>query len=369
MDLDAIDIQTLIIADILGSITPEEKIQLNKLKTEYEEVRLQYEYIKKELASEGTQIAGEGYATADQLIAIAGKRKRNKIIKVFAAASTVLIVGGGLLYYMNSSMKPDSPAFVSDHVNDNIIMLTVGSRKINLESKPLENVNGFLLSSNHKTLTYTGASEIYTASTLTVPSGKDYTVILSDGSTVILNSASKLEFPMKFHGNSREVSITGEAFFKIARNTQPFIVHTPNSDVQVLGTEFNVNTYDSGTVKVALVAGSVKMNAGGNSVLLKPGRMATFAGKDITTNSFDLEDIMDWQKGIFRFPDGVTVNEIAKAVPRYSGTKLIVDQSATGKKFIGITYNRNKPIEDLLFQLNATKEITSYKQGGEIHLK
>jgi len=97
--------------------------------------------------------------------------------------------------------------------------------------------------------------------------------------------------------------------------------------------------------------------------------MSSFAGKDITINSFDLEDIMDWQNGIFRFPDGVTINEIAKAVPRYSGIKMIVDQSATGKKFIGITYNRNKPIEDLLFQLNATKEITSYKQGEEIHLK
>jgi hypothetical protein len=366
MGLDAIDIQTLIIADILGSITPEEKIQLNKLMAEDEDVRLQYEYIERELASEGTQVAGQGYATADQLIAIAGKRKRNKIVRAFAAASAVLILGGGLLYYINPSMKSDSPAFVSD----NMITLTVGGKKINLENNALEiNANGFLLHSNNKTLTYTGASNIYNASTLTVPAGKDYKVILSDGSTVILNSASTLEFPMKFHNNTREIRITGEAFFKIAKNTQPFIVHTPYSDVQVLGTEFNVNTYDSGTVKVALVEGSVKMNAGGSSVLLKPGNAATFAGKDITVDSFDQEEILDRQKGIFRFPDGVTINEIAKAIPRYSGVKLIVDQSAAGTKFVGVTYNRNKPIEKFLDQLNATKVITFYKQGEVFHLK
>jgi hypothetical protein len=366
MGLDAIDIQTLIIADILGSITPEEKIQLNKLMAEDREVRFQYEYIQKELASEGTQVAGQGYATADQLIAIAGKRKRNKIVRVFAAASAILILGGGLLYYINPSMKADSPALVSD----NMIRLTVGDKKINLETDALEmNANGFLLHSNNKTLTYTGASDTYNTSTLTVPSGKDYKVILSDGSTVILNSASTLEFPMTFHGNTREIRITGEAFFKIAKNTQPFIVHTPNSDVQVLGTEFNVNTYDSGTVKVALVEGSVKMNASGSSVLLKPGNAATFAGEEITVNPFDQEEILDRQKGIFRFPDGVTIDEIAKAIPRYSGVKLIVDQSAAGKKFLGITYNRNKPIEYFMEQLNATKEIISYKEGEVIHLK
>lgn len=367
MGLDAIDIQTLIIADILGSITPEEKIQLNQLMAEDEDVRLQYEYIQKELASEGTQVAGKGYATADQLIAIAGKRKLYKIMKrVAAAACTVLILGGGLLYYINSSMKADSPAFVGD----NKIRLTVGDKKINLENDALEmNANGFLLHSNNKTLTYTGASDTYNNSTLTVPSGKDYKVILSDGSTVILNSASILEFPMTFHGDTREIRITGEAFFKIAKNTKPFIVHTPNSDVQVLGTEFNVNTYDRGIVKVALVEGSVKMNAGGSSVLLKPGNAATFAGKDIVVNSFDQEELLDRQNGIFRFPDGVTIDEIAQAIPRYSGVQLIVDQSAAGKKFLGITYNRNKPIEYFMEQLNATKEIISYKQGEVIHLK
>jgi len=367
MSLDAIDIQTLIIADILGSITPEEKIQLNKLKEESEEVRIQYEYIRKELAPEGTQVAGESYATADQLIAIAGKRKRNKIItQVFAAASSVLIIGGGLLHFMNPSTKSDPPAFVSD----NMIRLTVGDKKINLESDALEmNANGFLLHSKNKTLTYTGASDTYNRSILTVPPGKDYKVILSDGSTVILNAASTLEFPMQFQGNTREIRITGEAFFKVAKNTHPFIVHTSNSDVQVLGTEFNVNTYDSATVKVALVEGSVKMNAGGHSVLLEPGKVATFAGKDITVDSFDQEEILDRQKGIFRFPDGVTIDEIAEAIPRYSGIKLIVDQSAAGKKFLGITYNRNKPIEYFMEQLNATKEITSYKQGEVYHLK
>jgi ferric-dicitrate binding protein FerR (iron transport regulator) len=141
------------------------------------------------------------------------------------------------------------------------------------------------------------------------------------------------------------------------------------SDVQVLGTEFNVNTYDNGIIKVALVEGSVKMNAGGNSEILQPGKVATFAGKDITVNSFNREEVLGWQKGIFKFPVGVTVDEIARVVPRYSGIKMIVDKSATGKIFKGIVYDRNKPIDELLFQITATKEITVYQQDEVIHLK
>jgi ferric-dicitrate binding protein FerR (iron transport regulator) len=253
-----------------------------------------------------------------------------------------------------------------------MITLTVGDNKsINLESDAIEmNANGFLLHNDNKTLTYSGASGTYTVSKLTVPSGKDYKVILDDGSIISLNSASTLEFPMKFHGSKREIRITGEAYLKIAKNTHPFIVHMPQgSDVQVLGTEFNVNTYDNGIIKVALVEGSVKINAGGNSEILKPGNAATFAGKGITVNIFNQQEVLDWQKGIFRFPVGVTIDEIARVVPRYSGIKMIVDKSATGKIFKGIVYNRNKPIDELLFQITATKEITSYMQDEVIHLK
>ncbi len=80
----------------------------------------------------------------------------------------------------------------------------------------------------------------------------------------------KLEFPFSFTEGSREITIFGEAYIKVAKNpSKPFIVHLPGSTVQVLGTEFNVNTYDSGIVKVSLVEGMVNFKGTGIEVRLK----------------------------------------------------------------------------------------------------
>ncbi|MGY0036742.1 FecR family protein [Pedobacter sp. NJ-S-72] len=96
-------------------------------------------------------------------------------------------------------------------------------------------------------------------STLVVPVKLDYQITLSDGTRVWLNSASSLHFPFSFSGATREVYLTGEAFFKVAKNPdQPFIVHTNQTDVKVLGTEFNVNSYNSNITMTSLVEGSVK---------------------------------------------------------------------------------------------------------------
>ncbi|HEU4555549.1 MAG TPA: FecR family protein, partial [Chitinophaga sp.] len=81
--------------------------------------------------------------------------------------------------------------------------------------------------------------------TLTVPAGNMYSITLADGSVVHLNSATILRFPFAFTGAKREVFVDGEAFFNVAPNAhQPFIVHSRRKDVQVLGTSFNINTYN-----------------------------------------------------------------------------------------------------------------------------
>jgi transmembrane sensor len=326
MDLDAIDIQTLIIADLLGSITADEKIQLNKLLSEHESVRAQYESIQQELASEGTSLTTEGYATADQLIAIAGKRKRTKMIRFFGvAASLILILGGGLLYYITYPQQYSKSILLGDN---NIITQTV------------------------------------------LPGNTPKELLLSDGTTIILAAGSTLEYPKTFRGDKREITITGEAYMKIARSTTPFTVNTGKGLIEVLGTEFNVNTYDSDPVKVALIEGSVRINTDGHSQLLKAGEMASFSGKDITVNSFNKDAVLGWQAGIFSFPAGVTLDEIAKVVSRNSNIKLIVEPSASGEIYSGVVYDRSMPISDLLNVLTKTHSIVQVTTpDGAIHLK
>ena len=369
MDINAIDIQALIIADISGSIADEEKEQLEKLMTEYPEVRNRYENIKRALASENTDAVRESHTTASQLLEMARRRKGGRTIRIFqfaAAAGMIGLIAFGGIYYWTFVKTPD---LVASQLNNNV-MLTVGDKKIDLECTTCEtNANGYALHSSNKQLTYTGAGGDQTLGTLTVPAGKSWDVVLDDGTIVSMNAASKLEFPMKFNGNKREISITGEAYLQVAKKAgQPFIVHLNNSYVQVLGTAFNVNTYDSGKVQVSLVEGSVKMNTGNDSVLLKPGNAAIYEGTALTVNSFDEDEILSWKTGMLQF-SGATIDEIVKTViPRYFNQQLVIDPSASGKKFTGVI-DRNKPLEEFLYHLTITNEITHYTDNGVIHLK
>jgi ferric-dicitrate binding protein FerR (iron transport regulator) len=369
MDLNAIDIQELIIADISGSITNEEKNRLNRLMTEYKEVRETYEHIKRELATVNTAAVRESHTSASQLIEMARKRKSGRTIRMFAIAASmtgICIILGGLPFYL-SSLK--APKQIASQTN-NQVMLMVGDKKINLECKTCEmNAKGFVLNSKDNQLTYTGANGDQTLGKLTVPAGKSYNVVLDDGTIVYMNAASSMEFPMKFNGNKREISISGEAYLKIAKRAdRPFIVRLNDSYVQVLGTEFNVNTYDKGTVKVSLVEGSVKMNAGKDSVILQAGKAADYAGDAIRVNPFDADEVLSWKSGMLKF-SGITIDEIAeKVIPRYFDEHVVIDPSAAGKKFTGVI-DRNKPLKEFLYHLTITNEITHYIDNGVIHLK
>src|SRR5690606_25037817 len=110
---------------------------------------------------------------------------------------------------------------------------------------------------------------------ISVPFKRDYKLILSDGTEVWLNSLSNLRFPFNFIGEKREVFLEGEAYFKVAKDTKPFIVHVGETDIKVLGTSFNINS-DGTQVITSLVEGSVLNSAGNESVLLKPGYQSIF---------------------------------------------------------------------------------------------
>lgn len=124
-------------------------------------------------------------------------------------------------------------------------------------------------------------------STITTPLGQRSVVQLSDGSKVWLNAGSKLKYPDQFNSELREVYLEGEAFFNVAKNAQmPFIVHTSDINIRVLGTEFNVKSYpDEGIIETTLVSGAVDIESPGkNETLfkLKPNQKAVYRKKNIS---------------------------------------------------------------------------------------
>lgn len=107
------------------------------------------------------------------------------------------------------------------------------------------------------------------------PKGEKSTITLSDGTRVIMNSDTRLKFPKEFSGNTREVYLTGEAFFDVAHNAhQPFIIHTDKINIKVLGTEFNVKSYPGdSTTETTLIHGLIQVTLNDrpdDRIILKP---------------------------------------------------------------------------------------------------
>lgn len=135
-------------------------------------------------------------------------------------------------------------------------------------------------------------------SVITTPLGQRSVVQLSDGSKVWLNAGSKLKYPDQFNSKLREVFLEGEAFFNVAKNAQmPFIVHTSDINIRVLGTEFNVKSYpDEGIIETTLVSGAVDIESPGkNETLfkLKPNQKAVYRKKKVEKEASLPEKISD----------------------------------------------------------------------------
>ena len=155
--------------------------------------------------------------------------------------------------------------------------------------------------------------------TLRVPRGGEYSITLSDGTIVYLNSESELRYPVNFVGRDRRVYLSGEAYFDVVQDeAHPFIVDMGNSSVRVLGTSFDVRAYaDEDEVLTTLVQGSVKFSAGKEFVTLEPGKQAVL-GKSgsIETREVDTYLYTALKEGFFAFKRQ-RLEEIMKVVARW----------------------------------------------------
>ncbi len=207
-------------------------------------------------------------------------------------------------------------------------------------------------------------------STLEVPAKKDYKVILADGTEVWLNAASTLRFPFAFRGNVREVEIQGEAYFNVAHNAEkPFIVRTPAGEIRVLGTAFNVNTYEPGRITASLVRGSIKAVGAASEAVLLPGQAAAWGkeGADIAVGRFKQAEVLAWMQGEYYY-NGASLSELSKAIRRMYDLEVLIDNpSLTKLRFAG-KLDKNKPIEDFLEVLRITKDVQHRREGNTLHL-
>jgi ferric-dicitrate binding protein FerR (iron transport regulator) len=172
---------------------------------------------------------------------------------------------------------------------------------------------------------------------ITTPKGRQFQAVLPDGTQVWLNAASSIRYPAVFHGKERKVQISGEAYFEVAKDpSRPFHVQVNTMDVEVLGTDFNINSYaDEPAVKTTLLRGSIGVSQKGNRILLIPGQQAISLGDQLASvNLADLEEVMAWKNGRFQFYE-TDIQTLLRQVARWYDLDVVYEGSPPADRFSG----------------------------------
>ena len=235
-------------------------------------------------------------------------------------------------------------------------MIEIGKQPLRLEytqGSVVKYENGRLSYSSGKETTIT---EAYNE--LVVPVGGECHVLLDDGTDVWLNADSKLKYPIVFNGESREVVLSGEAYFEVKKDNRPFIVNLESGDITVLGTSFGVSAYPGYPNYTTLVQGSVRFTSlRREQIVLTPGEQAVVdISGSLKKRSVDVEEFVGWKDGVFIFKDK-PLAEIMKILERWYGVHVIFqDESLKELEYTG-SLERYNSINTFLQLLEKLEEI------------
>jgi ferric-dicitrate binding protein FerR (iron transport regulator) len=273
----------------------------------------------------------------------------------YAAAATLLLAVAGIWLFTPGRDKHRS--IVTNHTvapatilpgHEGAILQLANGREIVLDSSS----NGELARQGNTSVVKRNGEVVYTASktetevlynTMLTPKGRQYSLVLADGSRVWLNAASSITYPTIFTGNERKVKITGEAYFEVVHNTaQPFKVEVNGMTVQVLGTHFNINSYsDEKNISTTLLEGSVRIDTEGGSnapasTVLKPGQQAQWnsASGLKEKQEVNLDAVVSWKNGYFYFEKD-DVKTVMRQLARWYDIDVRYKDNVTTEKFGG----------------------------------
>jgi ferric-dicitrate binding protein FerR (iron transport regulator) len=268
-----------------------------------------------------------------------------------AAAAVIILVGIGVWYNVHQIDRNEIPAAqvtkmvdIKPGGNKALLTLSDGSA-IALD----EIASGFVAQqgdaeiskSQDGILVYNAKNNVSSnkpsINKITTPKGGQYQVRLPDGSTVWLNASSSIRFPSVFAASERNVEITGEAYFEVAKDkSKPFKVKFNQSEVLVLGTSFNIMAYpEEGASKTTLVEGSVSIKNVYQNAKLRPGQQASVLSSGyIKTKFTPVEEAVAWKNGEFYFQEA-GVEEVMRQLSRWYDVEISYHGKVPPKQFSG----------------------------------
>ena len=393
MSIDSIHIiLDLILKSWAGTLTQPEEERLNELLEDPEWARL------KQDLEDDRFIMGrfKEYEKYDKIADFScflkriRKHKKRRVLTtsvrrtIYVAASLlVFVMAGGVWWSERTVMifpEEGREIVIETTIDRNSVRLILGdNRMIPLTHKNeaiVLGMRGILHSEGLRTLNYKyvksdSLENVSEYHTLIVPKGERQKVIFSDSSWVILNAQSTMKYPVAFRGEERKVYVEGEAYFEVTRDEKyPFVVSVKNFDVRVLGTSFNVMSYDDEFASsVTLLSGKVETTSGHDTVRLSPGEQVSITSDNrMTVQKTDINVVVSWMDGKFGFSNERLDVIMRKICRWYDVEVLYAVPGIRERRFTGAPAS-NMPLKELLEALSTTTNLQFSLQDGVITIK
>ncbi len=418
-------ISNLIAAQWRGELTPEEEMELELWLEASADNRLFFEKLSNE-----TQFRAElqQFRAADKQrvwqktdAKIKSGQAQNRPVKKLytsrfriAVAAAIFIIAGIGLYFYKSGTAPKVNTYVNDVApgNNKAILTLANGQRISLN----EATNGQLAKQSGMVVTKTADGQVvYTVSdkkisaknepllynSIETPRGGQFRIVLPDGTRIWLNSASSLKFPVAFSNlGSRSVTLKGEGYFEVAKVMRkergaknkeqrvPFTVTANRQTVEVLGTHFNINSYeDEPGTKTTLLEGSVRVSslrdkksalnpqnaslqntrseADADVKVLTPGQQAVLGRSGaLSVIHANTEEALAWKNGYFSFNDE-DIQSIMRELCRWYNVEVKYEGDISTERFYA-KISRFNNISQVLNALQSTKAIHFNVEGRRV---
>ena len=319
----------------------------------------------------------ESFEKFENAMLRSSNKKQHSVTTYLKYAAMIALIFGSGYFYINHPINDEAVLSIPDEAitltleNGNIQVISEGGTTKVVDSK------GNLIGTQQGTaLIYKSDTVIeeLTYNTLTVPYGKRFDIVLSDGTKVLLNSGTSIKYPVKFiEGENRQVFLSGEAFFNVTKDSNhPFIVQADGLNIRVLGTQFNVSSFpEDEFTDAVLVEGSVSVytntdDYSDTSQLLTPGHKASLhkMTANISIEKADVALYTAWTNGkiIFRH---MPFNNIAKKLERHYNVAITNNNNALNNELFTASFDI-ETIEQVFKTFKSLYNIDYTIKGNQI---
>ncbi|WP_207423277.1 FecR family protein [Desertivirga brevis] len=374
-----VEFEKLVDKCLAGNASTNEQELVDRYLDNFQKGRQEWNYLN---MGDQDEVGKEIFLRVKEQLAAQQNQKVIRFRRLSVAAAVLAVLFIGIYHYsartgqelsQNERIKNDIPP-----ATDKATLTLADGSVVNLTDLKEGEVkveNGIRISKRNGQLEYevtSNQSAKAAYNTITTPKGGKFVILLPDGTKVWLNAASSLHYPTAFKGKERRVELDGEGYFEVAKNkAKPFHVEADGTDVEVLGTHFNISSYSQDqNFKTTLLEGAVKVSRANNSIVLKPSQQARLSGADgslLREPNVDIEEVMAWKDGLFRFKNA-ELKDIMQEIQRWYDVDVKYEGNLPEAQFTGFI-SRKVSISSVLKMLEPGVGVQFSLEGRNLVVK